>query len=91
MPYTDNQARGMRKRTLKFQIISGDKECLRCPFVGSKKFGTKFVCLLVRDSEGREIDLFTDQPFGFLQRSRECIELETQSALSREEDEEAKG
>jgi hypothetical protein len=67
------------KRTLCMAIECGETTCAWepgkfCCHLGSKKFGTVPVCLLFRDTEAREVELFEKD--GWLQRCGACLERE---------------
>jgi hypothetical protein len=67
-------------RTLKIVIQSGPETCAYefgrlCPYVGTRKFGTEFVCVLFPSDDGAHTKLGeTDK--GWLKRCPDCLAAE---------------
>jgi hypothetical protein len=67
------------KRTLQIEIDCGVETCASAPgkfchFASTASFGTKFVCSLWRDADGRPQSLYDIG--GWLTRCRQCCEAE---------------
>jgi len=68
------------KRTLRVKINSGDKRCYSepgkpCKYVGSKSFGTKWLCMLF-PSELHGSYTILEESEGWLLRCKACLENE---------------
>ena len=63
--------------TLAINIRCGRETCAEkpgvfCPFVGTRKMGTTYVCLLFPSEDRASTDLKEDKPGGSLQRLAVC-------------------
>lgn len=71
-------------KSLTIKVRCGKDTCAEkpgvfCPFVGSRKMGSRYVCLLFPSEERSSTDLKEDEPGGSLQRLAVCKDAETGS------------
>jgi len=64
-------------KTLTVKVRCGENTCAEspgvfCPFVGTRKMGTVYVCLLFPSEDRASTDLREDRPGGSLQRLAVC-------------------
>lgn len=71
------------KRTLKIEIECGEKTCASepgkfCPYLGTVRMGTKYVCMLFPNEEGSHTLLMGEggDEAGWLQRCPACLKAE---------------